>query len=52
MKYSDFIHMSVKGDGACFFHSIAAILNIEGDTLVPLDQPLNITIKNRTKLAI
>lgn len=52
MKYSDFIHMSVKGDGACFFHSIAAILNIEENTLVPLDQPLNITIKNRTKLAI
>ena len=50
MKYNDFIHTRVSGDGACFFHSIAAILITDGD-------PINIngkliTEKNRGKLAI
>ena len=45
MKYSDFIHMSVSGDGACFFHSIAAILKLEGDP-IPIDQSLKVTQKN------
>jgi len=29
MKYEDFIHLSVAGDGACFFHSLATILIME-----------------------
>ena len=29
MKYSDFKHMSVPGDGSCFFHSVAQILLLE-----------------------
>lgn len=29
MKYEDFIHMSVAGDGSCFFHSLATILIME-----------------------
>ena len=51
MKYSDFIHMSVAGDGSCFFHSIAAILKLEEDP-IPIDQNLKVTQKNRNKLAI
>jgi len=30
MKYEDFVHMSVAGDGACFFHSLSKILSLEG----------------------
>ena len=29
MKLSDFYHLSVPGDGGCFFHSIVAILEVE-----------------------
>ena len=29
MKLSEFHHLSVPGDGGCFFHSIVAILNVE-----------------------
>ena len=29
MKLSDFHHLSVPGDGGCFFHSIVAILKVE-----------------------
>ena len=36
MKYTDFIHMSVPGDGSCFFHSIAHILLFEKDITVNL----------------
>ena len=50
MKYEDFIHMSVPGDGACFFHSLAAILGLEGDP-IPSDQTMKQTDKNRNALA-
>jgi hypothetical protein len=33
MKYEDFIHMSVAGDGSCFFHSLSQILILEGNNL-------------------
>ena len=33
MKYEDFIHMSVAGDGSCFFHSLSQILILEGNSL-------------------
>ena len=33
MKYKDFIHMSVAGDGSCFFHSLSQILILEGNSL-------------------
>ena len=33
MKYEDFIHMSVAGDGSCFFHSLSQILILEGNPL-------------------
>ena len=55
MKYNDFTHIKVSGDGACFFHSIAAILIKEGD---PIEingknkEKKLITEKNRGKLAI
>ena len=29
VRYSDFHHISVPGDGTCFFHSIAIILALE-----------------------
>ena len=29
MKLGDFYHLNVPGDGACFFHSIVAILEVE-----------------------
>lgn len=29
MKYSDFYHLPVKGDGACFFNSLAGIFYLE-----------------------
>src|SRR6056300_1373569 len=29
MKLKDFYHLSVPGDGDCFFHSIASILHFE-----------------------
>jgi len=45
MKYEDFIHMSVAGDGSCFFHSLSQILILEGN-------PLPFTSsKNRTTLS-
>jgi hypothetical protein len=50
MKYEDFIHMSVPGDGACFFHSLTAILGLEGDP-IPSDQTMKQTDKNRNALA-
>jgi len=50
MKYSDFIHMSVPGDGSCFFHSVAQILILEGPP-IPLKQTMDTTNKNREKLA-
>lgn len=43
--------MSVAGDGACFFHSIAAILKLEGDP-IPKNQTFKVTEKLRNKLAI
>jgi len=49
MKYNDFIHISVSGDGACFFHSIAAILIKDGDP-IEINGKL-LTEKNRAKLA-
>jgi len=51
MKYSDFEHMSVAGDGACFFHSIAAILKLEGDP-IPKGLTFKVTGNSRNKLAI
>lgn len=45
MKYNDFIHIGVAGDGACFFHSIAAILIKDGD-------PIEINGKNKEKKLI
>jgi len=50
MKYNDFIHMSVAGDGSCFFHSLAAILQLEGDP-IPLNQTMKTTEINRKKLS-
>ena len=50
MKYEDFIHMSVPGDGACFFHSLAQILTLEGDP-IPSNQTMKQTEKNRNTLA-
>ena len=50
MKYNDFIHMSVPGDGSCFFHSIAQILTLEGDP-IPLNQTMKQTKKNRITLS-
>ena len=50
MKYEDFIHMSVPGDGACFFHSLAQILTLEGDP-IPSKQTMKQTEKNRNTLA-
>ena len=29
MKLKDFYHLSVPGDGDCFFHAIASILHFE-----------------------
>jgi hypothetical protein len=49
MKYNDFTHIGVSGDGACFFHSIAAILIKDGNP-IEIDGKL-ITEKNRGKLA-
>ena len=49
MKYNDFIHIGVAGDGACFFHSIAAILLKDGDP-IEINGKL-IAEKNRGKLA-
>ena len=34
MIFSDFHHLSVPGDGACFFHSIVAILEVENSKKV------------------
>ena len=51
MKYEDFIHMSAPGDGSCFFHSIAAILKLEGDP-ISIDQSLKVTQENINKLSI
>ena len=33
VRYSDFHHISVPGDGTCFFHSIVTILALEKETL-------------------
>lgn len=33
IKYSDFIHISVPGDGSCFFHAITTILALEKNKL-------------------
>ena len=33
IKYSDFIHISVPGDGSCFFHAITTILGLEKNKL-------------------
>ena len=51
MKKSDFIYSSVPGDGACFFHSIAFILTIEGPNQVKKNETLAQTDKRRDKLA-
>ena len=50
MKYEDFIHMSVAGDGACFFHSLAAIISLEGKS-IPLNQTMKQTETKRNTLA-
>ena len=31
MNFKSFYHLSVPGDGACFFHTLVTILEIEGD---------------------
>ena len=48
MKYQDFIHMSVPGDGACFFHSLAHILIMEGN----LNQNRNALAKKLRKQCV
>lgn len=51
MKLTDFIYGSVPGDGACFFHSIAHILIMEGPSQVKKNETLKQTNKRREKLA-
>tara|TARA_B100001287_G_C22570806_1_gene476137 strand:+ start:24 stop:785 length:762 start_codon:yes stop_codon:yes gene_type:complete len=51
MKRSDFIYGEVSGDGACFFHSIAWVLTMEGPNQVKKNETLTQTKKRREKLA-
>ena len=54
MKYNDFTHIKVSGDGACFFHSVAAILIKDGGPIEingEIKEKKLITEKNRGKLA-
>mgnify|MGYP001201436647 CR=1 FL=1 len=44
MKYSDFYHIPVAGDGACFFHSISGINHLN-EHLWPISKSKPITYK-------
>ena len=47
MKYSDFYHIHVEGDGSCFFHSITGIIHLNEKMVLFNSKPITYKIENR-----